>query len=190
MLAASVYPADKGDTEVLGETLTTFQNNLSILGEESSELLCAVTDKGYHKADLLKQIHQKHGLTTYIPERKSNKRRKWCGNTEARRLFHVNRRRANGKEGKRLGRLRSEPVECSFALLKQSGNLARMTIRGLANVNKRYLARHCLQPGPGDACDLWPWNTKRAGRRPEEHFPSNLWPADCHFGPDLLIPAP
>ena len=36
MLAASVYPTDKGDTEVLGETLTTIQNNLSILSEKSS----------------------------------------------------------------------------------------------------------------------------------------------------------
>ena len=140
ILAATVYPADRGDISLLSETLTTVSNNLSHLCEDSSELFCVVTDKGYHKADLLKDIHQCHGLTTYIPERSSSRRRKWRGDTEACRLFHANRRRTRGREGKRLGRLRAELVERSFALVKQSGNLARTTLRGIANVNKRYLA--------------------------------------------------
>jgi len=47
--------------------------------------------------------------------------------------------RTRGNEGKRLGRLRAELAERSFALFKRSGNLARMTLRGLENVAKRYL---------------------------------------------------
>ncbi|NDY42369.1 hypothetical protein G3N55_05870 [Dissulfurirhabdus thermomarina] len=35
--------------------------------------------------------------------------------------------------------MRAELVERSFALFKRSGNLARMTLRGLENVTKRYL---------------------------------------------------
>ncbi|TBV81804.1 MAG: hypothetical protein EYX74_03370 [Desulfobulbaceae bacterium] len=53
--------------------------------------------------------------------------------------FHGNRRRTRGNEGKRLGRLRSEVVERSFAMFKRSGNLGRLTLRGLENVSKRCL---------------------------------------------------
>ena len=38
-----------------------------------------------------------------------------------------------------MSRLRSWLVERSFAFLKCSGNLARMTLRGMDNVAKRYL---------------------------------------------------
>ena len=58
---------------------------------------------------------------------------------EACREFHANRRRARGNEGKRLSRLRSWLVERSFAFLKCSGNMARMTLRGMDNVAERYL---------------------------------------------------
>lgn len=139
MLGVSVYPADQGDTACLAETLQTVTDNLATLGDESPELLCVVTDKGYHQADLIKEINNGQGITTYIPERETKQRRRWHGDIQARSEFHANRRRTRGNEGKRLGRLRSELVERSFALFKRSGNLGRMTIRGLENVTKRYL---------------------------------------------------
>jgi transposase len=139
MLGVTVYPADQGDAASIKETLDTVTENLATLGDEAPELLCAVTDKGYHQAELIKEINIDQGITTYIPERETKQRRRWRGDVEARREFHANRGRTRGNEGKRLGRLRAELVERSFALCKLSGNLGRMTIRGLENVNKRYL---------------------------------------------------
>jgi hypothetical protein len=139
MLGVNVYPADQGDTACLPETLETVKENLKDLGDASPELLCVVTDKGYHKAQLIKGVNLDQVITTYIPERETTKRRKWRGDLDARREFHANRRRTRGNEGKRLGRLRSELVERSFALTKCSGNLSRMMTRGMDNVTKRYL---------------------------------------------------
>lgn len=140
MLAVTFYPADQGDTEDLENTLKLIKNNLAPLGDKEANVFCVVTDKGYHKAELLKQLHHEHALATYIPERASSKRRTWHGDTETCGMFHANRRRTWSRAGKRLGRLRTQLVERSFALFKQSDNLSRMTVRGLANVNKRYLA--------------------------------------------------
>jgi IS5 family transposase len=139
MLGVGIYPADQGDTSCITETLAVVEENLAALGDTAPELLCVVTDKGYHQAELIKEINVENGITTYIPERHSEQRRHWRGDTEARREFHANRRRTRGKEGKRLGRLRAELAERSFALFKRSGNLARMTLRGFENVTKRYL---------------------------------------------------
>ena len=139
MLAVSMFPADTGDTAGITRTLKDVKENLESVDDDPPELLCVVTDKGYHKAELIKDINIDHNLITYIPERQTNRRRRWHGDKTACREFHANRRRTRGNEGKRLGRLRSELVERSFALLKCSGNLARMTIRGLEKVTKRYL---------------------------------------------------
>ncbi len=140
MLAAEIYPGDCGDTQCMQETLDACQENLEGLDtEDPPHILCVATDKGYHQAELIRSLNQDQGITTYIPERKTSKRRRWKGNTDARREFHANRQRAKGNEGKRLGRLRSCLVERSFAHLKCSSNLARMTVRGFTKVAKRYL---------------------------------------------------
>ncbi|MFZ5761043.1 MAG: transposase [Thermodesulfobacteriota bacterium] len=123
MLGISVCPADQGDTASLAETLQTVTDNLATLGDEPPELLCVVTDKGYHQADLIKEINTSQGITTSIPERESRQRRRWHGDIQPRSEFHANRRRSRGNEGKRLGRHRSELVERSFTLWKRSGNL-------------------------------------------------------------------
>ena len=44
-----------------------------------------------------------------------------------------------GKRGKKLGRLRSEYVERSFAHTCETGGARRSRLRGLVNVAKRYL---------------------------------------------------
>ena len=119
--------------------LAAASDNLASLGDGAPEILCVVADKGYHKAELIKRLNRDQGITTYIPEKNTSQRRRWHGDMVACREFHANRRRAQGNEGKRLSRLRSWLVERSFAFIKCSGNLARMTLRGTDNVAKRYL---------------------------------------------------
>lgn len=63
----------------------------------------------------------------------------WRGDKDSCREFHANRHRCRSNEGKRLSRLRSWPVERSFAFLKRSGNPGRVTLRGMDNVAKRYM---------------------------------------------------
>lgn len=139
LLAAEIHAGDCGDTSSMEETLDAANENLASLGDEAPEILCAVADKGYHKTELIKRLNCDQGITTYIPERDPSRRRRWHGDTDACREFHANRRRTRGNQGKRLSRLRSWLVERSFAFLKRSGNLARVTLRGMDNVAKRYL---------------------------------------------------
>lgn len=140
MLAAEIHHGDCGDTSSIEDTLAAAEENLASLDDEDPlELLCAVTDKGYHQAELIRKLNQDKVITTYIPEKDSPKRRRWHGDKDACREFHANRKRCRGNEGKRLARLRSCLVERSFALIKRSGNLGRMTLRGITNVAKRYL---------------------------------------------------
>lgn len=140
LLAVEIHPGDCGDTASLEDTLEATEANLASLDDEQvAELACVVTDKGYHQTELIKQLNQDQGIITYIPEKHSSKRRRWHGDKDACREFHANRKRCRGNEGKRLARLRSCLVERSFALLKRSGNLGRMTLRGMENIAKRYL---------------------------------------------------
>jgi len=104
-----------------------------------SHILDVVADKGYHKAELIKELSGNQGITTYIPERKTKGRRKWNGDEAARKEFHLNRRRCKGEQGKSLGRMRANLVERAFAHLCETGGLRRFTVRGLENCQKRYL---------------------------------------------------
>ena len=138
MLGVNIYLADQGDTATVCETLQSVKENLASLGDEGSKLTCVVTDKGYHKAELIKSINIEQGITTYIPERQYQHRRCWQGDRQACREFHANRRRTKSKKGKRLAKLRAELAERSFALFKCTGNFARVALRGIKNVTKRY----------------------------------------------------
>jgi hypothetical protein len=77
-------------------------------------------------------------LRTYIPEREE--KRKWSDKpVELKTAVYANRRRVRGGRGRRLGRLRSEYVERSFAHVLETGKARRTWLRGLLEVSKRYL---------------------------------------------------
>ncbi len=80
------------------------------------------------------------GIRSYIPERESRWRRKWTDKPSAHKhVVYGNRQRVRGDRGKRLGRLRSEYVERSFAHVCRTGGARRSWLRGLEDVTKRYL---------------------------------------------------
>ncbi len=137
-LAAPVYPADESDSATLPQTLTMAQTNLILAGSEA-EIREAVADKGYHSTDTLTWC-QSFGIRTYIPERESKWNRRWTDKPEEqKRAVYNNRRRVRGRRGKRLGRLRSEYTERSFAHTCETGGARRSRLRGLIDVAKRYL---------------------------------------------------
>jgi transposase len=138
VLAAGVYKADESDTATFSETLVQAQAHTILAGREA-EIKDAVADKGYHSTDNLVWC-EGFGIRSYIPERESRWRRKWRDKPEAHKhAVYGNRRRVKGDRGKRLGRLRSEYVERSFAHVCRTGGARRSWLRGLEDVTKRYL---------------------------------------------------
>ena len=138
VLAAGVYRADESDTATLSGTLVQAQAHTMLAGSES-QIKDAVADKGYHSTDNLVWC-EGFGIRSYIPERESRWRRTWSDKPSSHKhAVYGNRRRVKGDRGKRLGRLRSEYVERSFAHVCKTGGARRSWLRGLEDVTKRYL---------------------------------------------------
>ena len=113
------------------------QVNITLSGSDA-EIKGAVADKGYHKAETLADL-ERFGLRSYIPE-KQTKRRKWTDKPVCyQEAYRANRRRVKGNRGKALQRKRSELPERSFAHVCETGGGRRTWIRGLEEINKRYL---------------------------------------------------
>jgi hypothetical protein len=97
-----------------------------------------VADKGYHSNATL-ELAADLDMRTYIPEPKQKDQRVWTDKPdEFKRAVYNNRRRMARAKGKRLGRLRSERVERSFAHVCDTGGSRRSWIRKLEEVTKRY----------------------------------------------------
>lgn len=134
VLSVTLQPANRGDTDSIGETLMDVAANLDELGLEAEEL---VADKGYHskaRVDALRDA----GLRTYIAEPK-HKVRRWPGQKKQRDAVYANRRRIKGDRGKRLLRRRGEMVERPFAHCYETGGMRRTHLRGHDNIRKRLL---------------------------------------------------
>jgi hypothetical protein len=137
IVAATVFTADVPDGESLKTTLVAVEANRVRAGAESPVAEVAA-DKGYHKTETLAQC-EAWGVRTYIPEAR-RKKRKWTDKAESWRKAHrANRRRVRGKYGRRLQRLRSEYAERSFAHTCETGGARRTRLRGVHEVNKRWL---------------------------------------------------
>ena len=63
----------------------------------------------------------------------------WKGDHESRRAVYNNRKRTSSGIGKHVFRLRTEIVERSFQHILDRGGMRRVWLRGLENVQKRYL---------------------------------------------------
>ena len=137
IVAAQIYPGDAGDAATVEASVRHAEANgdqlpVPLVIEE------VVGDKGYHAAATLAGLAAV-GLRTYIPERECGRRR-WHDKPAAWELAVCdNRRRVRGARSRRLQRLRSERVERSFAHTCGSGNQRRTWLRGIENVQKRYL---------------------------------------------------
>jgi transposase len=137
LLAAEIRPADHADQHTLVDSVIEAKINLEVAGSEV-ELEEVAADKGYH-ANATLELAADLGLRTYIPEPKQKDKRVWTDKpAEFQRAVVNNRRRMTRAKGKRLGRLRSERVERSFAHVCDTGGARRSWLRGLEDVTKRY----------------------------------------------------
>ena len=74
VLAASIRPADEGDTDTMVDSIVEARVNLSEAGVEA-EIEEAVADKAYNSVDTI-ELAESLGIRTYIPERKTRGERK------------------------------------------------------------------------------------------------------------------
>jgi transposase len=139
ILAAEIYPADQGDGETVGPSVSAAQDNL-LHAELDANIEEVVADKGYHKNETLADLELTEGLRTYVAVPKQTHRRNWKDKPEEQRQAVTNnRRRTKGKRGRALQRKRSERVERSFAHVCETGGSRRTWLRGIDKVRKRYL---------------------------------------------------
>lgn len=139
-LAVTVQPADKGDTQTIGLTLSETMETLQELGPGPDGPLMmeeVVNDKGYHSDETITDLEQM-GLRTYTAEPRRG-RRKWKGKEQQRKAVYANRRRIRGARGKALLRRRGERVERPFAHQYETGAMRRTHLRGHTNIRKRLL---------------------------------------------------
>lgn len=137
IVEATVHHGTQSDAETLVGSVMKGQINLIRSGSEAS-IEEVVADAGYHKNATLAECAGWE-VRTYFPESERGRRRWSDKPPEWEAAFRSNRRRVRGKRGKRLGRLRSERVERSFAHVCNTGAARRSWLRGLEKINKRYL---------------------------------------------------
>ena len=142
VVSAVIHPADQGDTTTLATTLDDAQAKLCAIREKEDapgidEPFALVADKGYHSRNVLKDLPD--ACTSRISEPAHKGRLRWHGDTAARDAVYGNRKRIRSSTGKALMRARGERVERSFAHCLDRGGMRRVHLRGLANVEKRYI---------------------------------------------------
>ena len=103
---------------------------------DSLTLESATADKGYHAVGEMKGL-QAEGIRTVISDPVKNRKLEKLDQEEAR-VVRKAKRSACSKSGKALLRRRGMPLERSFAPSLDAGGARRTTLRGLANLNKRF----------------------------------------------------
>ncbi len=143
IVAVTVQDASIGDTGTIMDTLAEAEGQLVKLQRKAAlESLVegmqeVVADKGYHSGDVILGLEEV-GLRSYVSE-PDRGRRRWRDDYATQRAVYANRRRARGKRGERLQRLRGERVERSFAHMYETGRMRRTHLRGHSNILKRLL---------------------------------------------------
>jgi transposase len=140
IVAARIHPADQGDTQTLAATLEQAEAMLDLVGcaptpETPAEM---IADKGYHSREGLKALEDS-AWKSRISEKEQKAFARWHGDAAARRAVYNNRARLKSTVARQAFKLRAEKVERSFAFILDIGGLRRTWLRGVENVEKRYL---------------------------------------------------
>src|SRR3954466_1647554 len=140
IVAARIHPADQGDTQTLAAPLGQAEDMLYLVGlaptpEDPAEM---IADKGYHSREGLKALEDS-AWKSRISEKEQKAFARWHGDDAARRAVYNNRTRLKSTVARQAFKLRAEKVERSFAFILDIGGLRRTWLRGVENVEKRYL---------------------------------------------------
>lgn len=139
ILAPTVQPGDRGDTDSIYETISETSDQLARLARAGYDvpeegMTSLVADKGYHSDKVLVDLAELE-IKSYVADPK--RKRNWKDKEKERQAVHANRRRLKTKRGVELRKKRAELTERSFAHCYETGGLRRLFVRGLENVQKR-----------------------------------------------------
>ena len=145
IVAVTLQPADRGDTESVEQTVeATVANLLEVQVDPATQdqvnqvvMEELVADKGYHSNETMVELSSM-AIRSYVSE-PDRGARKWQGRADAQRAVYGNRRRVRGKRGKALMRKRGEVLERSFAHSYETGGMRRTHLRGHSKILKRLL---------------------------------------------------
>jgi transposase len=139
ILRAEVRLGNEADQQDLSAHVLQAQVNINqARGQAKDHLTIAsvTADKAYHVLPELKPL-QAEGIRTVIPDPVRNRKLEKLDPAELA-VLRSARRSARSKSGKDLLRRRGRHVERSFAHILDAGGARRTTLRGLANLNKRF----------------------------------------------------
>ena len=139
---ADVRPGDEHDTEDLTDRLLSAEARMNeALGDsqDTERMEVAVGDKGYFKLQEIGLL-QDVGIQTVVSDPQLNRRRDRLAADELAAL-EAAKHAVQSDMGKRLARARAEKVERSFEHVLDCGGARQTTLRGRANIRKRYLVQ-------------------------------------------------
>jgi len=151
LVAVTVEPGDRGDTESMRETLG--EAGLAVVEPAGEKARCGAAgpvkqvskvgvqrvaaDKGYHSRESLEALAEV-GVKTVIAEPERGRHR-WRGKAKQQAVVYGNRRRVRSAAGRAPLKRRGEMLERSFAHLYDRGGMRRVELRGRENIRKRLL---------------------------------------------------
>ena len=150
IVAVTLQGADQGDTTTIVETVTAAAEQVEDAQrdvEAPQALDELVGDKGYHSNQTMVDLDAV-GIRSYIAE-PDRGRRDWSEAPDAQAPVYGNRRRMQGRRGRRLMRRRGETIERSFAHLYDTGGMRRTHLRGHTNILTR-ISDLVVVPSPGE----------------------------------------
>jgi transposase len=144
IIAAEIRPGDAGDAVDLStRVIEAVELVEEIYGQDSQDGASRVKeitgDKGYHNPAELGIIQQETGARTIIGDANAARRQPDNLEPETRGALEKAARAVKSKSGKRQLKKRGEHIERGFAHVLDCGSLRRTTLRGQANISKRYL---------------------------------------------------
>ncbi len=140
ILDVDIRPGDEHDTDELAEHVMSMEGRLNTaLGDppNTGTIETLTGDKGYYKVGELTTLRH-YGIRTVISDPIRNRCIERLAPDE-RAAVHATKRSARATYGKGLLRRRGEFLVRSFEHVLDCGGARRMTLRGTANIKKRYL---------------------------------------------------
>lgn len=139
ILKAEVRPGNEADQKDLAAHILEAQANINEVQELAADRLTiksATADKGYHAVGEMAAL-QAEGIRTVISD---PVRQRQPGNLSPQetKVVRQAKRSAQSQSGKALLRRRGMHWERTFAHILDAGGARRTTLRGLANLNKRF----------------------------------------------------
>ena len=144
IIAGEVRFGDAGDAVDLSTRLIEAVELVEeIYGQDpqdgTSRVADITGDKGFHNPVELGIIQEETGARTIIGDANAARRQPDNLEPEARQAVDKAARAVKSKSGKKQLKKRGEHIERGFAHVLDCGGLRRTTLKGLANISKRYL---------------------------------------------------